>query len=210
MVLTKQETKEKIVDVAIELFNKKGSAKTSTRHIAEVMGISVGNIYYYFKNKEEIIRRILERMIVDYDSAMDVETIENGLVDYEQLFTMVFSYHWKYRFFKKEFITLFNKDKVLGGMFRAVQARKIREIEMMITHQIEIGMTIHMDSKTLNALVHNSWILANYWVTFLEIAGDMNEQRLQEAIEAMMFLIKPYLTAAAVKIFIDRKTKGFV
>jgi len=208
--VTKQETKEKIVDVAIELFNEKGSAKTSTRHIARAMGISVGNIYYYFKNKEEIIRRILERMIVDYDSAMNVEPLENGLVDYEQLFTMIFSYHWKYRFFKKEFITLFNKDKVLGGMFRAIQARKIRDIELMINHQIEIDMVIDMDSKTLNALVHNSWILANYWVTFLEIAGDMNEQRLQEAIEAMMFLIKPYLTSNAVKIFIDRKTKGFV
>ena len=208
--MTKQETKEKIVDVAIELFNEKGSAKTSTRHIARAMGISVGNIYYYFKNKEEIIRRILERMIVDYDSAMNVEPLENGLVDYEQLFTMIFSYHWKYRFFKKEFITLFNKDKVLGGMFRAIQARKIRDIELMINHQIEIDMVIDMDSKTLNALVHNSWILANYWVTFLEIAGDMNEQRLQEAIEAMMFLIKPYLTSNAVKIFIDRKTKGFV
>jgi len=210
MLVTKQETKEKIVDVAIELFNKKGSAKTSTRHIADVMGISVGNIYYYFKNKEEIIRRILERMIVDYDSAMDVKALENGLVDYEQLFTMVFSYHWKYRFFKKEFITLFNKDKVLGGMFRAIQARKIREIEMMISHQIEIGMTIKMDVKTLNALVHNSWILANYWITFLEIAGDMNEQKLQEGIEAMMFLIKPYLTSEAIEIFTARKTKGFV
>jgi len=208
--VTKQETKEKIVDVAIELFNEKGSAKTSTRHIARAMGISVGNIYYYFKNKEEIIRRILERMIIDYDDAMNVEPLENGLVDYEQLFTMIFSYHWKYRFFKKEFITLFNKDKVLGGMFRAIQARKIRDIELMINHQIEIDMAINMDSKTLNALVHNSWILANYWVTFLEIAGDMNEQRLQEAIEAMMFLIKPYLTSNAVKIFIDRKTKGFV
>ena len=208
--MTKQETKEKIVDTAIELFNERGSAKTSTRHIAEVMGISVGNLYYYFKNKEEIIRRILERMIIDYDSAMNVDTLDNGLIDFEQLFTMVFSYHWKYRFFKKEFITLFNKDKVLGGMFRAIQARKIREIEMMISQQMSIEMIINIDSKTLNALVHNSWILANYWITFLEIAGDMNEQKLQEGIEAMMFLIKPYLTSAAIEIFTDRKTKGFV
>jgi len=208
--MTKQETKEKIVDTAIDLFNAKGSTKTSTRHIADAMGISVGNLYYYFKNKEEIIRRIFERMIVDYDGAMKVEVIEGKLIDYEKLFTMVFSYHWKYRFFKKEFISLFHKDKVLGGMYRAVQGQKIREIEMLIRSQIELGMTQELDEKTLKALVHNSWILSSYWVTFLEIAGDMNEQRLQEGIEAMMYLIKPYLTDRAVEILVERKTRGFV
>ena len=48
-------TKEAIVITAIELFNEKGTAAVSTNRIAEAMGISPGNLYYHFRNKEEII-----------------------------------------------------------------------------------------------------------------------------------------------------------
>ena len=52
--------KEDILETATKLFNEKGCMKTSTRHIADELGINVGNIYYYFKNKEEIIIYIYE------------------------------------------------------------------------------------------------------------------------------------------------------
>ena len=32
-----------------------GPSGTTTRHIAEIAGVSVGSLYEYFKNKEEII-----------------------------------------------------------------------------------------------------------------------------------------------------------
>ena len=48
-------TKEKIIETSINLFNEKGCLNTSTRHIADELGISIGNLYYHFKNKEEIL-----------------------------------------------------------------------------------------------------------------------------------------------------------
>ena len=48
-------TKEKIIETSIKLFNEKGCLNTSTRHIADELGISVGNLYYHFKNKEDIL-----------------------------------------------------------------------------------------------------------------------------------------------------------
>ncbi|MFD1638217.1 TetR/AcrR family transcriptional regulator [Evansella tamaricis] len=62
----KTKTKDKITETAIELFNEHGTSQVSTNHIAEKMGISTGNLYYHFKNKEEIIREILEWMITDW------------------------------------------------------------------------------------------------------------------------------------------------
>ncbi|MGL4648460.1 MAG: TetR/AcrR family transcriptional regulator, partial [Caldilineaceae bacterium] len=54
--------KERIVDQALALFNEKGTALVSTNHIAEAAGISPGNLYYHFRNKEEIIRAICDRL----------------------------------------------------------------------------------------------------------------------------------------------------
>ncbi|MCF2152020.1 TetR/AcrR family transcriptional regulator [Desmonostoc muscorum LEGE 12446] len=55
-----RDTKSRIIETAIELFNQHGTQTISTNHIADSMGISPENLYYHFKNKQEIIRIILE------------------------------------------------------------------------------------------------------------------------------------------------------
>jgi len=54
------EPKEKIIDTAKILFSEKGYAATGLREISEKSGISLSNIYNYFKNKEEIFMSILD------------------------------------------------------------------------------------------------------------------------------------------------------
>lgn len=54
-------TKEKILDTSLELFCKKGYYKVSTNEIARAAGISIGNLYFYFSNKETIFLEILDR-----------------------------------------------------------------------------------------------------------------------------------------------------
>lgn len=53
-----EDRKQKIVDAARTLFADKGYAGTGLREIAESAGVSLGNIYNYFKNKEEIFSEI--------------------------------------------------------------------------------------------------------------------------------------------------------
>lgn len=52
-------TKERILDVSIDLFSKNGYAETSLRDIARKVGIKASSIYYYFESKEEILDSIL-------------------------------------------------------------------------------------------------------------------------------------------------------
>lgn len=52
-------TRKEILDTAKELFNERGYNNVSTRDISEALGISKGNLTYYFKKKEEIIEAIL-------------------------------------------------------------------------------------------------------------------------------------------------------
>jgi AcrR family transcriptional regulator len=55
--------KEKIQEVAIDLFTKQGYDKTSLREIAECLEVSKAALYYYFKSKEEILRSISEALV---------------------------------------------------------------------------------------------------------------------------------------------------
>lgn len=54
-------TKEKILDTSLELFCKRGYYKVSTNEIARAAGISIGNLYFYFPNKETIFLEILDQ-----------------------------------------------------------------------------------------------------------------------------------------------------
>lgn len=56
-----EQTKEKILNTALELFCQKGYYKISTNEIARAANISIGNLYFYFPNKETIFLEILEQ-----------------------------------------------------------------------------------------------------------------------------------------------------
>ena len=54
-------TREKILKIALQLFCKNGYYKTSTNEIAQTANISIGNLYFYFKDKDMIFFEILNR-----------------------------------------------------------------------------------------------------------------------------------------------------
>lgn len=51
--------REKILDVASRLFASNGYSAVSMRRIAATLGMTQANLYYYFKDKEELIRSVL-------------------------------------------------------------------------------------------------------------------------------------------------------
>ncbi|GID91128.1 TetR/AcrR family transcriptional regulator [Amorphoplanes digitatis] len=55
--------REEILDAAAELFVRRGYAATSTRLIAETVGIRQASLYYHFANKEQILAELLEATV---------------------------------------------------------------------------------------------------------------------------------------------------
>ncbi|MEG1848520.1 MAG: TetR/AcrR family transcriptional regulator [Lachnospiraceae bacterium] len=59
MQIQKEEVKQNIINAAMEEFLTAGYSKSSLRVIASHAGITVGNIYSYFHNKEELFETIV-------------------------------------------------------------------------------------------------------------------------------------------------------
>lgn len=54
------EKKREILDAASRVFRRRGLAATGMRDIAAELGMAVGNLYYYFKDKEELLAFVQE------------------------------------------------------------------------------------------------------------------------------------------------------
>jgi AcrR family transcriptional regulator len=55
-------TRERILNVALELFQAQGYDGTSLRQIAEELGVTKAALYYHFESKEEILRALHMRL----------------------------------------------------------------------------------------------------------------------------------------------------
>jgi AcrR family transcriptional regulator len=65
-----EQTRERILDAALELFRTQGYAATTMRQIAEAAGVAVGNAYYYFASKDQLILAFYERNHTDHLAAL--------------------------------------------------------------------------------------------------------------------------------------------
>lgn len=53
-----QQMRSRIQQVALDLFDKEGFENVSVEQVAQAVGCSVGNIYHYFKSKDELALQV--------------------------------------------------------------------------------------------------------------------------------------------------------
>jgi len=62
---------EALVEATAETIAERGLAQTTTNHIAARAGVSVGSVYQYFGNKEELVGALLDKLVGDLGHAVD-------------------------------------------------------------------------------------------------------------------------------------------
>jgi AcrR family transcriptional regulator len=72
-----EDRREQIIDAALRVFAQKGFSRATNRDVAREAGITTGLIYYYFENKDALLRAILEtRTPVQLLTQMPSEVLE--------------------------------------------------------------------------------------------------------------------------------------
>ncbi len=196
-------TKDRIARAALGLFNGKGTKAVTTNHIAEAAGISPGNLYYHYRNKEEIIREIFSAMVkrIETESSYGRSfKIYPSIENLELFFQKVLAVHWEYRFFFRELNALLNRDRELKKAFSRRGKIWLREIEGSIRAFSMAGIFRYLDNGTTAFLARALWILGAFWHSYIEASGArVTAARIEQGIEMMRNLLRPYLGRSAVK-----------
>lgn len=78
-------TREKILDVSLELFSQRGYSAVSIRDICRCVGIKESSVYYHFENKQNIFDVLLGRFSETAKGMM--LQLENSLTDGQNSFS---------------------------------------------------------------------------------------------------------------------------
>ncbi len=92
----RSDTRERIQDVARELFAQQGVQRTSLQDIADKLGITKPALYYHFTSRDELIRSILVPLIEEGDRFVaDQESRTN--TGGRELLEGYFDFHYRHR-----------------------------------------------------------------------------------------------------------------
>ncbi len=190
----RQKTLDKIVNGSLRLFNSNGVSHISTNHIAEHIEISPGNLYYYFPNKEAIIRALFAQIKSQVESLWQTKPAHPLLIvqDYVRV---IFSVIFGYRFFFIELPLLLRNDPVLKDEYAAFQRRFIHELSKLLLDLNEVGIfkSLKDDGMRL-AVANNIWIVAIYWHCHRETSLTTEHELLEQDLLKQIFcLLGPYI-----------------
>jgi AcrR family transcriptional regulator len=64
------DTRERAVQVALELFTLRGFDQTSLREIAEHLGVTKAALYYHYHSKEQLLEAVIASMLAPVDAIL--------------------------------------------------------------------------------------------------------------------------------------------
>ena len=113
-------TKDRILQASLNLFNADGATEVTTNDIAKELKMSPGNLYFHYKNKEQIIREIFKKLIIDTQTIWKPQA--KIAKRKEKIYLVDFldknmELYWKYRFFHREMYILRKKDSELSKLW---------------------------------------------------------------------------------------------
>src|SRR5690625_963688 len=90
-----QNQRARVLDAALELMSRQGSAGTSMRQLANACDMNVATLYHYFPSKAELVEAVIaERRYIDRMAGGEMPAGDPGLPA-EQRFRALFSWLWR-------------------------------------------------------------------------------------------------------------------
>ncbi|MCX7979280.1 MAG: TetR/AcrR family transcriptional regulator, partial [Bdellovibrionaceae bacterium] len=172
-------TKERILQTSLDLFNRQGVGVVTTNHIAKAMGISPGNLYFHFRNKEEIIFDLFEKMCRETYEIWRPRRLK--LRTPMQFIDDNFELYWRYRFFHREMYALRRKDSKLHLEWRRHIRKMITLMEILYRRWVKEGRMVQISDKQEMLYVSESLLVMA--TSFLQVFESAERSPTRKSIE---------------------------
>jgi len=194
-------TRDKIIQASITLFNENGERNVTTNHIAAHLSISPGNLYYHFRNKEDIILSIYEEYARDLllDTFPQVTDESKPLDTIIQYMDAVFQMMMKFRFFYSNLPVLLDKNPNLREKYVEVQQSIAQRVSELLL-SLRAANVIAFEDDELKDIVSILRIINTFWLSFYQtqnIVTDITDAVFYQGVLKILVILRPYTTQEA-------------
>ena len=194
-------TKERILDAALELFNRFGEPNVSTPVVAQALGISPGNLHYHYRAKEELVNALFDRHAASLhellQAADGVSDVEDAWFFLHTLFERV----WASRFLYRDINDLLSRNRKLEHDFQQLLQEKTRAVRALLDGMTRAG-SLSLDAGDAQPTAESMVVLLTWWLSY-EYARDPRhaleaegaQQALLRGAHHVLHLLVPYLEA---------------
>ncbi len=194
-------TKDRILLGALELFNTDGATEVTTNDISRQLKMSPGNLYFHFKNKEQIVREIFKKMATETITVWKPQTKLAQQKQKIQLIDFIdknLNLYWKYRFFHREMYILRKKDPDLSKLWHKHLKRTSLLMIILYKHWVKSGHMVPIQSKgEMEFLGELLFVASNSFMQFFETAdrgSAPNLKTIEKARRHILRMLMPYLS----------------
>lgn len=195
-------TAQRILETALDLFNRFGEPNVSTTLIAAELGISPGNLYYHYPAKDALINRLQQEHEQALHQALDDAAQACRLDDAAALVDALMALAWRYRFLYRDINDLLSRNRQFEARLQSVLREQESALRLLLLRLAAAG-ELRLQAAEADMLARNIVVLLSFWLSY-EYAGNPREAlepphaeaALRRGSRHTLQLLAPYLPPA--------------
>ena len=192
-------TRDRVLQTSLALFNANGLAAVSTHKIAAEMGISSGNLHYHFKTKQLVVERLFMRFAQRLEPLDAAYAGIGAIDDLWLLLHLRYEAIHEYRFVYRDMATLASEYPVLGQRAQAMTAQNLLAAQALCERLVATGV-VAASAEQARVLALQLVFTTTCWLSFeRQVPGRDTHAQAHPGLAAYytLTLFSPYVSREA-------------
>lgn len=189
--------RDRILKKSVELFNTQGVVAITTNHIAHALNISPGNLYFHFRNKEQITLELYKNMTSELYALWELDRKQPRFQGPLELIEATMKVFWEYRFFHREMYHLRRKDAALSKAWKQHLKKSVKLLRLHYLAWVDAGVMkpVH-DKQEMQMLTDLVLITSNAFLNFYESPDrPATTKAIAQGLQGVSRILEPYQVA---------------
>lgn len=202
--MSKKDTKSKIKDVALKLFNRDGFANVRLQHISDVCGLSLGNIGYHYRTKNDILYALFSDFMEEQKLLLAEFRVLPLFEDFNRFLISNFELQQRYVFFYKDALDLTRLYENISKQYK--EHLKWQELQlqgMLVFNEARRALDSNGNKFFTDKMASLLVWASESWISRQAVIGAEEFDR-SSYLEMVWFLLKPYFTPIGEEEFENR------
>jgi AcrR family transcriptional regulator len=195
-----KDTKDRIFEKALQLFNDKGIEYVGMRELAEALDMRIGNITYYYPTKDDLVYAIS----VAYSELNNKVHKEHGIRSLHDLlskYRQLFRNGIEYKALMLSMVHIMERNPLVAENYAGVGKSRMMSLNRDISSVAEAGYLKFGSEDDLWFLVSSMSLIARFWMSeaSLSVKRQSMDRQMGHYLKLLAHLFRPYATRKGLK-----------